>query len=340
MTGLPDPKPIREFSGVDRRVFEEEIRPLGQPAILRGLGADWPAVQAAKRGPEAAVDYLLSFHPAKVIGAILGPPEIKGRFFYNSDFTGMNFSRGEVTLDFFLQRLLGEREVDPPFAMAVQSEKVPELLPGFVEANAMPLLDGAIVPRIWIGNRIRVAPHFDLMENIGVVMAGRRRFTVFPPEQLPNMYIGPLEITPAGTPVSVVDLENPDLDRFPRFAEAAEHAQSAVLEEGDGIYLPFHWWHAVDSLAQANAFVNYWWNDAREGLGSPYDALMYALFALRGRPLDQRKVWRMVFDRLVFAIDEEPVEHLPPHARGVLGPTTPGLLGRMRATLKQIMAGL
>ncbi|MEI9928445.1 MAG: cupin-like domain-containing protein [Sphingomonas sp.] len=149
------------------------------------------------------------------------------------------------------------------------------------------------------------------MENVGVVICGRRRFTVFPPDQLPNLYVGPIEFTPAGTPISLVDIANPDLDRFPRYAEAARHAQVAELDEGDAIYLPFHWWHAVDSLARVNAFVNYWWNDATPGLGNPYDALMHGLFALRGLPEEQRAVWRMVFDQFVFAANGDPVAHLP-----------------------------
>jgi len=86
------------------------------------------------------------------------------------------------------------------------------------------------------------------MENVGIVMTGRRRFTVFPPEQIGNLYPGPFELTPSGVPISLVDLTAPDLDRYPRFAEAMAAAQSAVLEPGDAIYLPFHWWHAVESL--------------------------------------------------------------------------------------------
>ncbi len=246
MTELPEPAPLREFTDVDRERFEREIRPLGQPAVLRGLGADWPAVHAARQSDQAAVDYLLSFRPNKVLAAIVGAPEIGGRFFYSPDFQGFNFTRGQMELDQFLERLIRDRELEKPFAIAVQSEKIPELLPGFVEANRLDLLDPSVVPRIWIGNRIRVAPHFDLMENVGVVISGRRRFTLFPPEQLPNLYMGPIEFTPAGTPISLVDIQDPDLAAHPRYAEAAATAQSAVLEPGDAIYIPFHWWHAVD----------------------------------------------------------------------------------------------
>lgn len=335
---LPAPAPIREVSGIDRARFDAEIRPACQPVILRGLGKDWPAVEAGRASPEAAIAYLKRCSHTNPVPAILGPPEIKGRFFYTDDLKALNFQRGQTPLDPFLDRLLRDQQAPAPYAMAVQSIPLPELLPGFTDDNRIDLLDADVVPRIWLGNRIQVATHYDLMENIGIVIAGRRRFTVFPPDQIANLYSGPFELTPAGTPVSLVELANPDLDRFPRFADAMAHAQSAVLEPGDAIYLPFHWWHAVDSLDPVNAFVNYWWNPAPEGLGSPYEALMFALMSLRGLPADQQQVWRMLFDHYVFQANGDPVAHLPADVRGVLGPITPTQIGRMRATLVEALS--
>ena len=175
------------------------------------------------------------------------------------------------------------------------------------------------------------------MENVGIVVAGRRRFTLFPPDELKNLYVGPLELTPAGTPVSLVDLHNPDLERFPRFSEALKRAQVSELEPGDAIYIPFHWWHGVDSLEPVNFFVNYWWNDARAGAGNPYDALLHAVYAIKTLPPDQRAVWRMVFDHYIFGLNGDPVEHLPEHARGMLGDVTGEQLLRMQATLRQLL---
>jgi len=337
LTELPQPKPIRDYEGVDRRRFLEEIRPAGQPAVLRGLAQDWPAVQAALRSDEEIVAYLKRFRVERPVCAIVGAPEIGGRFFYTDDVLRFNFERGTTLLDPFLDKLLRDRGIASPLAMAVQSEIIPEIMPGFEIENAIDLLPMPTAPRAWIGNRIRVAPHYDLMENIGIVVAGRRRFTVFPPEQLANLYPGPIELTPAGTPVSMVDLERPDLDRFPGFAEAMTAAQGAELAPGDAIYLPFHWWHAVDSLEPVNLFVNYWWNESRAGLGNPYDALMHALYALRHLPPEQRDVWREVFDHYVFCAHGDPAAHLPAPAQGVLGPPTPERLERMRATLAQAL---
>ena len=335
---LPEPRPIREVEGVDRARLDAEIRPARQPVIMRGLAREWPAVQAGSASPEAAVAYLKRFASPDPVPAIVGPPEIRGRFFYTPDLKALNFQRGQSPLDPFLDRLLRDQHAVAPYAMAVQSVPIPEALPGFVEANRIDLLDPAVVPRIWIGNRIQVATHYDLMENVGIVIAGRRRFTVFPPDQIANLYPGPFELTPAGTPVSLVDPAEPDLDRFPRFAEAMAHAQTAVLEPGDAIYLPFHWWHAVASLEAVNAFVNYWWNPAPKELGSAYDALMFGLMSLRGLPDDQREVWRMLFDHYVFQTEGDPAAHLPADVKGVLGPITPALVGRMRATMVEALS--
>lgn len=339
MTDLPEPAPIREYGRIDAGEFAE-IRRLEKPGVFRGLAAGWPAVQAARRGNEAMVGYLKRFPRGERPAAIVGPPEIGGRFFYNDDLTALNFQRGMTELAPFLDRLLRDREEPAPFAMAVQSELIAGLLPGFEAENRIEILHREVAPRAWIGNRIQVAPHYDLQENVGVVVAGRRRFTVFPPEQLVNLYAGPFELTPAGTPISLVDLHNPDLDRFPRFAEAMKTAERAELEPGDAIYIPYHWWHGVDSLEPVNLFVNYWWSDAPEDAGGAYDALMYAFFALKVLPPGQRAVWRTIFDHYVFCANGDPAEHLPRHARGILGPATPALLARMRMTLKNIAAAL
>jgi mannose-6-phosphate isomerase-like protein (cupin superfamily) len=339
VTELAEPAPIREFGPVGAGEFQE-IRRLGRPAVFRGLASDWPAVKAARQGDLEIVSYLKKFPRGTRPAAIVGPPEIGGRFFYNDDLTALNFQRGTTDLAPFLDRLLRDREEPAPFAMAVQSEPVAQLLPGFEVENRMELLHREVPPRAWIGNRIQVATHYDLQENVGVVVAGRRRFTVFPPDQLPNLYPGPFELTPAGTPISMVDPHDPDPERYPRFAEAIKTAEQAELGTGDAIYLPYHWWHAVDSLEPVNLFVNYWWNDAVPGAGGPYDALMYAFFALKVLPSEQREIWRMIFDHYIFCTAGDPGEHLPEHARGILGPATPTLLNRMRMTIKKIAAGL
>ena len=336
MSELSTPPPTREVAAVDFTRFHDEIRPAGEPIVMRGVVRDWPAVAAALQGDRAIVDYLIACQPRRPIGAIAARPEEEGRFFYNADLTGFNFVQGRGRMDDFLRDLLLAREHAHPPAMAMQSEVISEVIPSFGEANVLPLLKG-VEPRIWIGNRIRVSPHCDLMENVACVVAGRRRFTLFPPDQLVNLYPGPFELTPAGTPVSMVDPYAPDLDRFPRFAAAWATAQRTELEPGDALYIPYMWWHGVDSLEPVSILVNYWWNDVAKDISTPYDAMLHNILTFRHLPPGQRAVWRTMLDYYIFESHGDPAAHLPEHARGMMGAPTPELLARLRSTLKKIV---
>jgi hypothetical protein len=331
------PTKMREQSGIDRALFNEEVRTAGRPLVMRGAANDWPAVEAARQGDTVLIDYLTQFITDKPVTAIVGQPDINGRFFYNDELTGFNFERGTSPLASFLSRLLRDADHPAPISMAVQSEPIADLLPGFEQLNQTGLVPPDTVPRGWLGNRVRVGVHCDMMENVGIVVAGRRRFTLFPPDQVANLYVGPLELTPAGTPVSMIDLAQPDFDRFPRFADALDTAEVAELEPGDAIYIPYHWWHGVDSLAPVNLFVNYWWNEAGPQVAAPLEALIHAFLAIKTLPENQREVWRMMFDHYVYGANGDPAAHLPASARGMLGPLDEHMKERLRSTLVKIL---
>jgi hypothetical protein len=141
---------------------------------------------------------------------------------------------------------------------------------------------------------------------------------LFPPDQVANLYLGPWDNTLAGVPCSMVNLEAPDFDRYPRFRHALQHVQVAELEPGDALFIPFAWWHHVESLAPFNVLVNYWWNDQKAPLNVA-DSLLHALFAIRDLPPEQRAVWRSLFDYYVFQTSGDPLGHLPPEHRGLMG---------------------
>ena len=193
------------------------------------------------------------------------------------------------------------------------------------------------VPRIWIGNAVKVQTHYDLWNNIACVLAGRRRFTLFPPDQLPNLYPGPLDITPAGVPVSMVPLENPDFERFPRFKDALAAAKVAELEPGDALYIPYGWWHHVQSLTSFNVLVNYWWANTSP-LTSPLDSLLHCMLALRDLPEAERTVRRNLFDYYVFQTSGVPFAHLPPNLHGLMGARGDEQLREIKAILAQALS--
>ena len=209
-------------------------------------------------------------------------------------------------------------ESQPP-AIALQAMHVPDVMPSFIQDNSMPLLDADIAPRVWMSNRSMIATHFDNNHNIACVVSGSRRFTVFPPEQLGNLYLGPLLRTPGGTPISVVDLREPDYEKYPKFRDALEAAQEAVLEPGDAVYIPILWWHGVESLEPLNILVNYWWNDTVPAHHKPILALVHTMALMSGLPDDQREVWHAFFNYFAFRTEGDPAAHLPSDLRDVVG---------------------
>lgn len=192
MTGLAKPGPVKEIaSALDAQALAA-IRAGDCPVVIRQAFTHGPAVEAARQGPQAVVAYLKGLGSARPVSAIIARPEEGGRFFYNADMSGMNFIRGQGRLEIFLDDLLRAADIDRPPAMAVQSEIITDILPGFAAANRFNLL-AHVQPRIWIGNAIRVAPHYDVQENIAACIAGRRRFTLFPPTRSPISIPAPLK---------------------------------------------------------------------------------------------------------------------------------------------------
>jgi cupin-like protein len=318
--------------GVDLKTFREEVFPAGQPVVFKDLVKDWPAVRAGTNSSRVLGDYLRGFDRGKPVAVLEGPPAIRGHFFYRDDMRGLNFERRPATISATVERLLAQEAEPNPSALYVESTPTPEYLPSFAEANANPLLSASVTPRIWVGNRLIAQTHFDLSNNIACVVGGRRRFTLFPPEQLPNLYVGPLEFNISGPPISMVSLRNPDLARFPRFAAALAASQSAELGPGDALFIPFGWWHHVESLTPFNVLVNYWWNDAPRN-GSAFDCMLHAVLTLRELPPEQRAVWHSLFEHYVFTPGDEAMAHLPREQRGLLGPSSPERVQAIRTIL-------
>lgn len=330
-------RPIREITSIGSAAFLAEIVPGYAPVILRGIARDWPLVRAAAQSDQAAADYLLGFDRGAVAEAFVGPASIKGRFFYAEDMRGFNFERRKGSLADLLRYVLaigGRADAPSVYAGALET---PAALPGLAEANPMPLVEGlGADPRIWIGNASTVSSHFDASDNVAVVAAGRRRFTLFPPDQIHNLYVGPLDHTMAGQPASMVELNNPDFERYPRFREALDHALVAELEPGDAIYIPALWWHQVDALSPFNVLVNYWWADSPD-MAARFDAMVHAVLTMSHLPEARREAWRAMFDTFVFKRNGEPAAHLAEEHRSVLGAPTP----RLREYIKgYLMRGL
>lgn len=316
------------FSEVPTSMYEQN-----EPLVLKGLVNEWPAVQQANTSDENIVDYLKSFYSGKEVVLYHAPNEKQGRFFYNEDFSKLDFNASRSQFDLVLNKLLEAKTEAAPDTYYVGSTTVDVCLPGFRAANDLATPGINPLVSIWVGNHSRVAAHFDGPDNIACCVAGKRRFTMFPPDQIENLYVGPIDFTPSGQVISCVDFKAPDFDKFPKFQEALKHSVVADLEPGDALVLPSMWWHHVESFSSFNILVNYWYRNVPRYMEPPVNVLHHAMMSLRDLPEREKQAWKALFDFYIFDSKPNQFSHMPHKARGFLNPMDENLARRLRSWL-------
>lgn len=112
-------------------------------------------------------------------------------------------------------------------------------------------------PRFWLGPKDSLSSlHFDMPFNFFVQIYGRKQWTIIPPTQSKNLYYPCSQLTSQFLHWSPVDIEFPDLERFPLFA----HVKPIrfIVEPGQMLFIPCSWWHHVRSL-EASISLNFFW---------------------------------------------------------------------------------
>lgn len=326
-------KPIETIDGSLLDKLPEYVISSTKPLLLKGLVGNWPAVKAAQQSSRDVCNYIGQFYEGALVNTAVGGGGIDGAISYNEQMSGFKYQRKQVRLDDVFKELLVFEHEDGAPLYYVDSAPVDYCIPRFKTENDLTI--GEYNPRVslWVGNKTTVSAHYDIPDNIACVVAGHRRFTLFPPEQLENLYIGPLDFNPAGPAISMVDFKKPDFENFPRFGIALESALIADLYPGDAIYIPSMWWHHVEATAGFNVLVNYWWNSLPAYFGSPLDAFNHALICIKSLPEDERRSWRNLFEYYIFSDDPGRFSHIPTERLGVLGELDETAVRRVRSML-------
>ena len=337
-----NPCPVDEWPSaapLDDATFRQDVVERCHPIVIRQACVGWPVLDAAKQSDERLAAYLKSRDSGRAAELFHGAPAIAGRYHYGANLEAFNFDRQTRGLAEALERM-AQCAADPERGtLYMGSLPANQHLPGFAAENRLPFLSPDIEPRVWIGNASLVSCHYDTFDNLACVVAGVRHFTLYPPDAIGDLYVGPIDHTMAGPPVSLAAASVPGDTRYPRFEAARERALTAHLEPGDALYLPKLWWHQVEAISPFNVLVNFWWDAFRAGPDAPDSTMLLAMIAIAERPEPERAAWRAFFDHYVFRPRGHPLAHLPEERRGILGPLAQGNYGRIRARVMHMLRG-
>ena len=152
---------------------------------------------------------------------------------------------------------LAQHELFEQVAALKKDIYVPDYCALEVEEEGEEEDDGQVILHAWFGPGGTVSPtHTDPYHNLLAQVVGSKAVRLFAPSQSPNLYAhkGLLNNN------SRVNVEKPDLAKFPLFAQA--RSQRCVLKEGEMLYIPPLWWHHIESL-ETSFSVSFWWGRRR-----------------------------------------------------------------------------
>lgn len=257
---------VIEYRDIHR--FHSDFYRRNRPVVLRGL-------------PQAYPISIFSWS-AESIARAMGEKRVP---VYRTTTGFLSYERDSDELPFseFVARSFG---ADKREGVRYYYKNSTQLLPaGLDDAERIrelaPYMQRAKMRNLWIsGPGLTVGLHFDPADNLNFQLRGRKTFDLYPPGTR-GYYTEPMFSQTAH--ISGVFRHGPELDRarFPLFDPARR--VRFELEAGDALYLPAYWWHQVQSHAEENLNLNFWWLPPFDKqLRNPNQALRgYAQLAMR-----------------------------------------------------------
>ncbi len=239
---------IDHREGLSYEEFQEEYLYANRPVVVKGVLHQWKAV--TRWTPE--------FFKNEFGGMKLTITEHeKGQTGYDGN-GGMEYTMAE-----FIDRVLTSTDENPApyFRNKILSDLFPSLmqdiepLPEYCFPDWLPerymvkyvgrVLNRAAAIELYIGGQGGAFPvlHYDGAGTHAFLMQiyGRKKFIIFPPSRGSCLYPSPEKQN-----FSQINIDKPDLNRFPLYAEAVP--TTFVLEPGEILFVPSHWWHTTKML--------------------------------------------------------------------------------------------
>ncbi|MEO8346895.1 MAG: cupin-like domain-containing protein [Betaproteobacteria bacterium] len=221
--------------------FEKYVRPC-EPVVIEGL------VKVSGAGAPWSVDYL-----RRRVGQRKIPVEVPRARNIFGDPAGKGVQHEWTSVEKFLDRVMTQpKGAQRYLAQLDLARTFPELLSDLPRPVC---LDRVYCEKtaLWIGPGDQVTPlHYDVYDNLVYMMEGRKTWTLVSPRDSVGVYPRSL----SAYNYSQVDIEQPDLDRFPAFADVNPIVEE--LSRGDALFVPGGWWHHVRGHG-LNIAVNTMW---------------------------------------------------------------------------------
>jgi hypothetical protein len=299
-----------------------------EPLVLTGCMEDWKLLQGLRA--RESVDQKLSF-----LGSLLGqkpvsfhrlPRESKGQFHYqDGNLERLTFGDSTrvagVPFDVFAGQLLKTVKGEWGDYVYMQGFNFDQKTPLFdaLGPNLLPFLSqDQVFTTLWVGcNGTVTNLHYDDFLTFICMAEGRKRVVMFSPEMLPNVYAAPFDRLIEHAQVSLMRLLEPDLKRYPRYAQAFPEAHVVVLEPGEVLLVPPMWWHHVESVGFNVMVNNRVFLATFEEAVATYASISKGVRLFFDRPAEERARARELYQRTVFgpraaASEPSPTENEPP----------------------------
>ncbi|XP_067145496.1 lysine-specific demethylase 8 [Centruroides vittatus] len=223
--------------------FKSSYMDLKQPVIIEDAIDYWPALSTNKW----SIDYLL-----EIAGCRLVPIEI------GNSYTDKLWSQKLVTLEEFIKNYILKSTNEIGYlAQHNLFDQIQELRNDIAIPTYCSLAESEdeVDINAWFGPEGTISPlHHDPKHNLLAQVMGEKYVRLYDEENTPMLYPHPSKLLDN---TSQVDVENPDLNKFPKFSSA--QYQECILKSGEVLYIPRKCWHYVRSLSVSFS-VSFWWH--------------------------------------------------------------------------------